>query len=303
MELEFHQVAMRYEGLRISIPGLQARIMASLVEEGQQHPVMVVKNETGTEDYVLIDGYRRVLALQALGRDTVEGVVMPLSESAALLFRHCQESSHPRSALEDGWLLRDLMELHGMRQADLSRCLQRSESWVSRRLSLVKDLPDSVQMLVRKGKLSGHAAMKYLVPLARAKRSDCEELSRNISGQRISTREMERVYVSWKGGDKAHRKRVVEKPLLFLKAAEELKKNPTPQTGNVLQAVLDDLEILDVVAGRARRRMRRIGTPVPETVIEVFSAAQSSFVALTEAMESWTNAGHGNQGSDSVPAG
>lgn len=303
MELEFHQIAMRYEGLRISMPGFQARLTASLAQNGQQHPVMVVENKVGSEGYVLIDGYRRVSALQILGRDTVEGMVLPLCESAALVFRHCQESAHPQTALEDGWLLRNLMGLHGMSHGDLSRCLQRSKSWVSRRISLVRDLPESVQALVREGKLSSHGAMKYLVPMARAKKSDCEELAGNLSSERISSRELERVYVSWKGGDKEHRKRVVAKPLLFLKAAGELSKAPTKIKSAELQTVLDDLEILDAVSGRARRRIRGIVTPVPGTAKELFCAAQSSFAALSKTMERWIDAGPRNQKGNPVASG
>jgi ParB family chromosome partitioning protein len=73
MELEFHQLRMRYSGLRILLPGYEARLTASLASEGQLHPVLVVEErvESGAPPgYVLIDGYRRVRALQRLGRDT-----------------------------------------------------------------------------------------------------------------------------------------------------------------------------------------------------------------------------------------
>jgi ParB/RepB/Spo0J family partition protein len=136
MQLEFHQVSMKYEALRITRPDYQARLLASLVAAGQQQPVLVVHAE-GDGDagggYVLIDGYRRAWALKALSRDTVEALLLPLGEAGALIFRHCQQSSPERSALEEGWLLRELMQGAGMSQAELSRRLQRSESWVSRR--------------------------------------------------------------------------------------------------------------------------------------------------------------------------
>ena len=49
MELEFHQMAMKYESLRISMPGFQARLMASLAAEGQLQPVLVVEQELASE--------------------------------------------------------------------------------------------------------------------------------------------------------------------------------------------------------------------------------------------------------------
>lgn len=301
MELEFHQLAMKYEGLRISIPGYQGRLIASLAEEGQLNPVLVVEGE----GYVLIDGYRRVSALHTLGRDTVEAMVLPLGEAAALIFRYCQESAHKRSALEEGWLLRDLVDLHGMSQAELSRRLTRSESWVSRRLSLVRELPESAQELVRRGKLCGDAAMKYLVPLSRGKRSHCEELVGNLGGRRTSARELERIYVSWKSGDAEGRRRIVQSPLLFLKTAEELSSEPDKRVGDDIREVFDDMKILDAVSGRARRRVRGMKreTSLPDTLVESWRAAQSSFSALTGAMERHIHAGDGNQGGDSAPQG
>jgi hypothetical protein len=43
--------------------------------------------------------------------------------------------------------------------------LTRSVSWVSRRLALVRELPESIQEHVRRGEIVAHAAEKYLVPL------------------------------------------------------------------------------------------------------------------------------------------
>ena len=37
MELEFHQLRMQYSGLRISLPGYEGRLIASLASEGQLH--------------------------------------------------------------------------------------------------------------------------------------------------------------------------------------------------------------------------------------------------------------------------
>ena len=302
MELEFHQMSMKYEGLRISMPGFESRLTASLAADGQLHPVLVVQSNAGPHEYVLIDGYRRVRALDALGRDTAEAMVLPLDEPGALIFRHCQESAHRRSALEEGWLLRDLVDLHGMSQAELSRHLQRSESWVSRRLSLVRELPESVQEQVRRGKLCGDAAAKFLVPLSRGKKSHCEELVRNLDGGRLSTRQMERIYVAWKNGDPEQRRRVLQRPLLFLKTACELRREPVRGVGEDIPKVLEDLEIIDAVCGRARRRIRGFaaGVPLPETVVEAWRVTRSSFSALAGAMEKRVDAGHGDENDDSA---
>jgi len=303
MELEFHQLRMRYTELRITLPGYEARLTASLASEGQHHPVLVVPEAVDAESrsgYVLIDGYRRVQALTLLGRDTVEGVVLPLSESAALLYRHCQESVHPRTALEDGWLLRELIEEHGMTQAELSRQLQRSESWVSRRLSLVQTLPASAQELVRRGRLCGHGAMKYLVPLARAKKSACEALVGRLSTRRTSTREMRQIYECWRRGDSEQRHRVEQHPELFLKAAAALEMSPSA-SDIPIKDICDDFEIIEAVSRRVRRRIRRCGEPLPLPVIEGWQAAAAAISILVTTMEARTDAGSRDTGGNPAP--
>lgn len=42
MELEFHQLDMRYEQLRVRRPEREKRLLASLAERGQQVPIIVI---------------------------------------------------------------------------------------------------------------------------------------------------------------------------------------------------------------------------------------------------------------------
>src|ERR1039457_5592203 len=83
MQLEFHQLDRRWEHLRVRHPARQPRLLASLAEVGQQTPVVVVEAEDQADRYVVIDGYKRIAALEQLGRNTVEVVVWPMKEAAA----------------------------------------------------------------------------------------------------------------------------------------------------------------------------------------------------------------------------
>src|ERR1700730_10961992 len=75
MQLEFHQLDRRWEHLRVRHPARQRRLLASLADSGQQTPIVVVAVEGQADRYVVIDGYKRIVALEQLGRDTVEAVV------------------------------------------------------------------------------------------------------------------------------------------------------------------------------------------------------------------------------------
>ena len=71
MQLEFHQLERRMEHLRVRRPERHRRLLASLAASGQQTPIVVVAAEQ-PDQYLLIDGYQRVAALEQLGRDTVD---------------------------------------------------------------------------------------------------------------------------------------------------------------------------------------------------------------------------------------
>src|SRR3984893_9939956 len=52
----------------------QRQLLASLASSGQQAPIIVVAIPDQPDRYLVIDGYKRIAALQQLGRDTVEAV-------------------------------------------------------------------------------------------------------------------------------------------------------------------------------------------------------------------------------------
>lgn len=255
MELEFHQLEQHHADLRIRDPKLEARLVASLATQGQQVPVIVVAlvaHEAQPERYVLIDGYLRVAALQKLGRDTVMATAWPLSELDALVHHH-HLSLSSRSAFEQAWFLCRLQE-QGLTLDEMAQRLCRTKSWVSRRLALVKALPASVQRKVREGVLPPHAATKYLVPLARANKRQCETLVEALGREHLSDREVASLYAGWRHADATGKLRICQEPLLYLRAkqAEAASKKATENPGTDL---INELGILGAVAWRARRQL------------------------------------------------
>ncbi|MEO8381316.1 MAG: ParB N-terminal domain-containing protein [Acidobacteriota bacterium] len=249
MDVEFHQLDRRLEHLRVRSPQRERRLVASLAEAGQQTPIVVVAAEEANR-YVVIDGHKRIAALQQLGRDTVEAVVWPMNEAEALLLERSLRLSEQETALEQGWLLAELEERFGWGLEELGRRFDRDVSWVSRRLALVEILPQSIQQQVREGKIAPHVAMKVLVPMARANIEDCEQMAAALAAHRWSTREAGELYAAWREGSRAMRQRLLGQPELFLKARSELEKATRPST-----ELLADLEIASSVIRRAGRRL------------------------------------------------
>lgn len=250
--VEIDEIERRYAGLRVMEPGRQARLAASLAREGQHSPVLAVLEDEGA--YVLIDGYRRVDALLSLGRDVVDLAVLPVGAAEALILTWSLESTRRRSVLEDAWLLQELVEAHGMRQVELAAQLGRSRSWVSQRLGLTGALPGAAQDAIRKGLIPAHAAMKFLVPLARANPAHCERLAAALGGDPVTDRQVERLYLAWRTADDEQRERIISEPHLFLKADEALAE-PEIELDEA-QKLADDLEGISGLCRKARRRVR-----------------------------------------------
>lgn len=239
LNLELHQLVRRYSTLRIQRPGGDGKLMSSLAQQGQCTPLLVcpdrggqgmTETETATQ-YVLIDGYRRVQALERLGRDIASATVTELPEEEALIWHHQMESRGRRTALEEAWLLYELEQCFGFGRDELARKFARSESWISRRLALVEMLPESVQQMVRKGTLCAYSAQKYLVPLARANPEDCEALAYGLAEHRLSTRATRCVYVAWRDGDAEQRHRIIHQPQLFVASSQALDRKPAEPEG------------------------------------------------------------------------
>jgi ParB/RepB/Spo0J family partition protein len=254
VELEIHQLALRYERLKVVRPEPERRLLASLAEVGQQVPIVVVPEGTDGS-FVVVDGYKRVRALRRLGRDTVAAGCWPGEEAEALIATRLMQTAEPETALEQSWLLAELHERFGLSLEELARRFGHSVSWVSRRLALVHELPDSIQERVRRGEMGAHGAAKYLVPLARANRQVCLELVEAIGATRLSSRDLGILYTAYQTGNWVTRQRLLEAPLIFLKSYKEAQAPPAVEPGPS-DSLLTDLEILGSTARRARRRLR-----------------------------------------------
>ena len=213
---------------------------------------MVVAAEDQADRYVVIEGYKRIAALEQLGRDTVEAVVWPMSEAAAVLLDRSLRLSEHETALEVGWLLAELEQRFGYNLAELARRFDRSMSWVSRRLALIEILPQAIQQQVREGKILTQVALKFLVPVARQNLEDCQQMSAIFAQHHCDTREAGQLYAAWRKGSPAIRKRILDDPELFFKTQRQAREKAPAGTGADL---LRDLEMMAAIANRAHRRL------------------------------------------------
>jgi ParB family transcriptional regulator, chromosome partitioning protein len=282
VEVELHQLVLRYERLRKRSPRAERSLLASLAEIGQQTPVVVVAD---AQRFVLIDGYKRVRALARLARDAALATRWELGEVEALLLeRGLRRGSE--DALDQAWLLAELRERFGYSFDELARRFEHSRSWVSGRLALIQALPEVIQDHVRLGALSAHAAMKYLVPLARVDERLAARFAEAIVPLKPTTREIAALYAGWQSGSSRTRELILATPKVYLQA--KAAREPTPPS--TTQRFLDDLGALAGIARRAYRVLEAGLLPQllaheRGELVEVFARAKADLERLLHRFE------------------
>jgi len=91
---------------------------------------------------------------------------------------------------------------------------------------LIQALPQTIQDQVRTGVLSAHAAMKYLVPLARANEQAARQLAEAIAPLEPSSRQVGALYQAWQNGTERTRELILSHPQVYLQA--QAAQAPTP---------------------------------------------------------------------------
>jgi ParB family chromosome partitioning protein len=253
VQVDLHQLELRFESLRNKNASKERRLMASLLDSGQQHPLVVVEADQQSR-YVVIDGYKRVRALKKLSIDQAVVTLWEVDQAEALVLEQLMRSSESSGAIEQGWLLVELQERFGLSQEELARRFDKTQSWVSRRLALVRELPEAIQHVVRDGALSSHIATKLLVPMARAKPEDACRLAELFARLQLSTREAQKLYGGYLESGERGRELLLERPELYLRA-ERQAALPRSEAPSPIEQLTGELETLAAICRRTLRRL------------------------------------------------
>jgi ParB family chromosome partitioning protein len=317
LDVDLHRLELRFAGARLVEPSAVEQLARSIERGGQIVPCIAVvdppvKTWEGNERLVLIDGYRRVAALRRLGRDTARVERWPCDLAEGLLGVLARAQVRSFSALEEAFLVRELIQGLGLSQHELARRCGRDVSWVCRRLQLLSALPDAAVVEIREGRLSNWAASRVVAPLARANAAHADQLLQALSCAPLSTRELRCWFTHYQEASRVTRERLVSHPQLFIQALQESAERHTSQRlRNGPEGECEaDLRHLKRIIGHLRKQLATL-RPFPEAVAKAVLRLQTSFEALCNDIK--RNADHdpdGNtqqrarsQGAGADPAG
>lgn len=196
------------------------RVAESLQRDSQLLPVTVVPAEKETHRWILIDGHLRVGALRTLGADTVQAEVWSCDISTALILLMTSTQQRHWEVIEQARLLDVLHNECGLSQAKIANSIARDVSWVSRRLSLVKDISPKAFAAYSEGKIATWALNRVIQPLARANSEHADQLIHYLYDTTQSTRELQKFFEHYQRSNLSIRQKMVENPELFFKTLE-----------------------------------------------------------------------------------
>ncbi len=256
IEVEWHQLDLRYQSLRIHTTSAVQRLMLSIHSYGLLVPITVVSSGIQECPWVVIDGYLRILALKALGHDLIAATVWKIDAAEALLGAYKHNKSRSWEAFEEANLLQELITTHQYSQAKLSQILGKSEAWVCHRLQLISELPCFVKEAIYQGILSSWVANRILIPFARANSQHAEQFVLYLRAKSHTSREIQSFYEQYLRSNKKIRGELAANPSVFFKI-EELDKlessgqytelPPEHSWDRKCEQILDCLKVLDSI--------------------------------------------------------
>lgn len=218
LELEWHQLQLPYQSLRIRTEAAKRRLMLSIHEHGLLTPVTVIPAKDAGSPWIVIDGYLRIEALKELGHDLVSVTAWDIDAPDALLKSWRYNASRPWEQLEEANLIQELVTLHGFSQTQLAKRLGKSAAWICHRLQLLHDLPDFAQAAIHKGALSSWVASRILIPFARANSSHAKQLVDYLaSTSSHNSRDINAFYEHYLRSNRHVREEISANPSLFFK--------------------------------------------------------------------------------------
>jgi ParB/RepB/Spo0J family partition protein len=184
------QMDLRFLQLR-SPTALAVRNMAhSMKKEGQLTPVVLAGDE---KPYILIDGFKRYMAAQSLGWDSLNAFLIHVNITKAKVMIYLMNRTEGLSFIQEAMLVRELVEQDGLKQTEVARLLDHHKAWVNRRLMIIRRLsPEILQDFCLELLPKGSAA-----DLSRVAERNQGDFSAVIQRHRLSPKEIHLLVDVW----------------------------------------------------------------------------------------------------------
>ncbi|MGV8133766.1 MAG: ParB/RepB/Spo0J family partition protein [Mangrovibacterium sp.] len=172
-----------FSRLRLTTPGQVQAMQHSLESVGQLHPVIV--RQTGAR-FQLLDGFKRFFASRLLQWESLQARVAEVDDvTAKVMILTYNGQGASLAQFEQAQVVYSLKKEHLLGQEEIARLLGKSISWVSRRLSFIERLDETVKVNLRLGKITCTHARE----LAHLPRGKQETFLKQVVGHNLTSRQ------------------------------------------------------------------------------------------------------------------
>jgi hypothetical protein len=240
--IEISTIDLRYEGYRMQNKGREKALLCSIMENGIREALEGVDTEQGR---ILLDGFKRyrcakkinlgIVPYRSIGNDEAEGIIRLMRTS----------NNKSLSILEQARLIEDLRSVHNMGVMEIAQDLDRSKSWVSMRIGLIREISECVMEKMFKGAFPVYSYMYTLRQFIRMNcvKDDIDEFVESVAGRNLSIRAIERLAHGYFKGPPGFREQIKKGNIAWgLKVLEDA---GDPECCNEHErGMLRDMEIL-----------------------------------------------------------
>jgi len=197
-------------------------IERSMKVHGQLQPLIARIYEGGIQ---LIDGFKRLYAAETLMLDSLECRLFKVDEfQAKVMLLSYNRTNQSMEVWEEAMILQSLLEGGDLNQHRLSKLVDHSPSWVSRRLSLISRLDEEITADIKMGVLTSRHA-RALIRLPRGNQSGVARVIKQYGlSSRLSNRLVD-IYLSEESEE--DQRRLLEHPDELLWYQMELCDDPS----------------------------------------------------------------------------
>jgi ParB family transcriptional regulator, chromosome partitioning protein len=173
------------------------RLALNMAAEGQQQPVHVTVHHHDPGRFILLDGKRRKMALQSLGKKNVRAIVVDKSTPKELynFARHLNTERDSQTVFDDALAWKDLLGSKAVQdQAELAGMVKQSATAISMTLALA-DLPSTLMEFMAGSPARFGMRMAYEIFLYHKHfgLDPSLKLAERIVGDDLSVRDVERL--------------------------------------------------------------------------------------------------------------
>jgi len=190
--LELKALDTRLEHTRTRNAAAERNLLASITEHDIMDPIQVVSCEKNNT-YVILDGFKRYRCALKLKMSTVPAELIANDAAQGILIFIRRQQHTGLNILDQAALVEELHIRYHLSIYDIAVKLDRSPSWVSLRLGMLKDLSPLVKRKIMSGAFPARVYLYSIKGFTRVNRVPSEQVDtfvKAVSGKRLGTRDL-----------------------------------------------------------------------------------------------------------------